>query len=167
METLDTIPEGYQDNQIFFVLPKQKKLKHVFAVSYKGDVYIQEKSIIINAEKGDKSQVPLYLLAYTRVLSDGNFFHLECRTKNINSSTVIGMGGGLLGAVFAEALRDKNDSPCILFDFQSKKFNIIRNNKDFDEFLKSKNSPYNMMGYEKRQLNYLKIKEIIDTEIKR
>lgn len=161
-KTLDSIPDGLQDDHIYFVLPKKKKMKKVLAVSYHGELYFNEESMILSVDSADKSQMSSYPKSFHRVLNDGNFLYFECATEDANLRLVGAMVGGVVLATMSNAITKP-----IIFDFEKNNFNIIKKNKDLNNFLSSKKSPYLLSKNEFIHYNLERIKSILKKEIVR
>ena len=148
-------------NQFFFLsLPDSIKLKKVFAVSQGGNLYIRQGYFTKYASKGDKVDAASNPNSYHKVLMEGNFFYMECVFAN-TWKTGVGYNMGIAGMAMANSAYQLKP---IIFNFETKKFDLFRNCEDLNLFLKSRNSDLIQLC-ETRYLSLDKVKEILNLEI--
>jgi hypothetical protein len=143
-------------------LPDSSKLKKVFAVSFNGNLYIRQAYFTKYASKGDRVDAANNPNSYHRVLMDGNFFYMECVFAN-TWKTGVGHNLGVAGSGLASSAYQLKP---IIFNFETKKFDLFRNCEDFNFFLNSVNSD-SKVGCETRYIPLEKIKSILSKEIKK
>lgn len=110
------------------------KLTGVFGVSLNGNLYIQQKNFRKYAVKGDKSEEGDNPNSYHRVLQAGKFLYLEAELANGWSKGLAYGSGGAIGGVIGASM---NRLKGIVFDINKKEFNVLKDCKDFNEFLTS------------------------------
>jgi hypothetical protein len=126
-------------NQIFFFKDTigMSKLKKVFAVSYKGNLYFQQRYIVKYAKSDDSNESADNDNSFHRVISDGKYFYLEGPFANVWSKGLAGGLGGIGGAIIDASISNLKG---VIFDFEKKEFDFFRNCKDFNVFLKERDS---------------------------
>ncbi len=78
-EVIDTIP----GQCIFYYKETDKKVKQMFAVSYRGKLYIQAASVLLNRNKKDKSQTTSFPASFVPVLFGvENYLYFELELAN-------------------------------------------------------------------------------------
>lgn len=122
------------DQVFLYVIADKTKLTGVFAVSLNGNLYIQQKNFRKYAVKGDKSEEGDNPNSYHRVLKAGKFLYLEAELANGWSKGLAYGSGGAVGGVIGSSM---NRLKGIVFDINKKEFNILKDCKDFNEFLTS------------------------------
>jgi len=154
-EIIDTIP----DQCLFYYMDTDKKVKKMFAVSYKGHLYIQAASVLLNRDRKDKSQSSSQPYSFTKVLFGGtNFLYMELELAN-SWKQGLGYGlGGVGGAAIAQnAIKEKG----IVWDIHAKQFNIFRTCKDFNEFI-SERYPQGVQECEDRQPDLQQVRAAVE-----
>ncbi|MFV8442364.1 hypothetical protein [Flavobacterium sp. LB2P44] len=122
------------DHVFLYTIADETKLTGVFAVSLNGNLYIQQKYFSKYALKGDKSEVGDNPNSYHRVLQSGKFLYLEAALANGWSKGIAYGSGGAIGGVIGSSM---NRLKGIVFDITKKEFNVLKDCKDFNEFLSS------------------------------
>lgn len=122
------------DQVFLYVIADKTKLTGVFAVVLNGNLYIQQKNFRKYAVKGDKSEEGDNPNSYHRVLKAGKFLYLEAELANSWSKGLAYGSGGAVGGVIGSSM---NRLKGIVFDINKKEFNILKDCKDFNEFLTS------------------------------
>jgi hypothetical protein len=111
------------------------KVKNVFAVSYNGFLYFQLESVLKNRNKTDRAQTNDRYNQFIRVIDGGeNYYYFEAELANKWAQGVgYGVGGvaGYYMAQSSDALKG------VVWDFKNKEFNIFKNCKDYQAFVKS------------------------------
>lgn len=111
------------------------KVKNVFAVSYKGFLYFQLESVLKNRNKTDRAQTNDRYNQFIRVIDGGdNYYYFEAELANKwdqGFGAAIGGAAGYYIAKSSEALKG------IVWDFKNKEFNIFKNCKDYQAFVKT------------------------------
>lgn len=120
------------DHVFLYTVADQMKLTGVFAVSLDGNLYIQQKNFRKYAVKGDKNEEGNNPNSYHRVLQAGRFFYLEAELANSWSKGFAYGSGGAVGGVIGSSM---NRLKGIVFDVVKKEFNVLKDCKDFNEFL--------------------------------
>ena len=145
-------------NQLFFFsMTDTTKVTEVFAISHKGNLYIQQQYISKYAKKGNRNEAGENPNCYHRVIKDGKYFYLEGAFGNVWAK---GVTGGLVGGALASTI---NNLKGVVFEFNTKKFDFIKNCKDFKLFLTEHNSDEQI---DCEKYNLLTVREIIDKLIK-
>ncbi|SCZ00309.1 hypothetical protein [Flavobacterium caeni] len=147
-------------NCFFYNVSSDKKITKAFAVSYKGDLYFQINAILKNRHKDDDSQTNSFPHSFVRVIMGGdNFLYTEADLANswAKAAAYGGVGGGV-GAVLANSFIYGKG---VVWDFNNSEFNIFRNCKDFNEFIRDRYE-IGIQDCKKSQPDALKIREIIE-----
>ena len=132
----DEIPKDSIVNQIFFYRVRDTtKFHDVFAVSFQGNLYFQQKYLSKYAVKGNKNEAGENENSYHRVIKDGKFFYLEGPFGNIWAKGLAYNMGAIGGAIAANINKLKG----VIYDFDKKGFDFIKNCDDFNLFLKERN----------------------------
>lgn len=154
-EVIDTIP----DQCLFYYKDNDKKVKKMFAVSYKGQLYIQAASVLLNRDKKDKSQTTSQPYSFTRVLFGGNnYLYMELELAN---SWKQGLGYGLGGVGGAAIAQNAIKGKGIVWDINNQQFNIFRSCKDFNEFI-SERYPDGVQECIDRQPDLLQVRAAVE-----
>ncbi len=154
-EVIDTIP----DECSFFYKETDKKVKQMFAISYKGQLFIQAGSVLLNRDKKDKSQSTRAPYSFTRVLFGGeNYLYLEMELAN---SWEQGLGYGLGGAAGSVIAQNAIKGKGIVWDFKANQFNIFRSCNDYNEFIADKYAE-GVQECKGKQPDILQVREAID-----
>jgi hypothetical protein len=153
---------NFEADQVFFFNKKNNsKITNAFAISYNGSVYIQQRQIHNLTSKDDRNQEGDNPNSYHRVTKDGNFLYLEVSFANAwSKGFAYGVGGAAAGAYAATLNKLKG----VVFDFNTKEFNLIRDCQDLNTLL----SKYNKetLSCEEKKIDILKTREIIDKIIR-
>ncbi|TDS13900.1 hypothetical protein [Sphingobacterium paludis] len=125
----DSIP----DHCLFYYKDSDKKVKKIFAISHKGDLYFQALSVLTNCNKKDKTETTHALRSFCRVLIGGsNYLYAELDLANSwKQGLGYGLGGAAGGVIAANAIKGKG----LVWDFKKEQFNIFRHCKDYNEFM--------------------------------
>jgi hypothetical protein len=126
-----------EQNCFFYDTETDEKVKNVFAISYKGGLYFQISAILDNRNKTDRAQTNSFPNSFVRVITGGkSYFYTEAELANAWAQGVAYGGvGGAAGAVLAA---DMVNGKGIVWDFKNNEFNIFKNCKDYNEFIKDK-----------------------------
>lgn len=153
--------ESIEDHCYFYYKVSEKKIKKVFAISYKGYLYFQIKAVIAisNRNKNDNAQTNDLPHSFTRVIKGGdNYFYAEMDLANIwAQGTAIGVGGAS-GYILSKEMINKKG---IVWDFKNKEFNIFKNCKDYNRFIE-KVHPESVQKCENQQPDITEIRKTID-----
>ena len=143
------------DQLFFFTASDTLKLKNVFAVSFRGNLYIQQKYMHKYASKEDKREDGDNSNSYHRVLKEGRFLYFEGAFANAWTKGFASYAGMPQSSV--------NQTKGVVFDVEKREFNFLRNCEDFNGFLKR-------MGSEEKadcaEYSIFKAREIIDRIIR-
>jgi len=116
----------------FYDAKTDKKIKKVFAISYKGYLYFQLYSILKNRNKLDRAQATNFPNSFVRVIDGGkNYYYTEANLTNQWAKGLAYNLGALGGAIGNTMIYGKG----VVWDFKNKEFNIFRNCKDYNEFI--------------------------------
>ena len=149
-------------NQIFFFkIIDGMKFKKAFAISYEGNVYVQQRYLHEFAKKGDKNEIGDNENSYHRVLKDGNFFYMEGPFANKWAKGFAYGSGGAVGATIGASL---NKLKGVIFDFDKKEVDFIKNCNDYNEFLL--NYSIETIDCKNTEFNILIVRKTIDKVIK-
>lgn len=158
METSKNIALEILENQVFFYTQFDSlKLKKVFAVSYNGNLYIQQRYFYAFAQKNDLGEVATNEKSFHRVIKSGNFLYLEGKFANSwKLALAYNLGPG--GDVAATSLYKLKG---IVFDFNTKRFDLFKSYEDLNIFLAN----YDLSIDLSNKYNIDKVREIIDIAI--
>lgn len=121
-------------NPFFYFSESNKKVKNVFAISYKGHLFFQVKAILKNRNKTDRAQENKNPNSFVRVIIGGeNYFYTEVNLANqwAQGAYYGGIGGAVGGALANDLIKGKG----VVWDFKNKEFNIFKSCKDYNEFI--------------------------------
>lgn len=127
------VNSGTPDVCYFSRVADTSKVTKIFAISYKGALYIRDRYISKYAIKGKGNQSTGHENKFIKVQKDGNFLYLEAEIAN-NWSKGLAYGG-IGGAVGASIGSNLNALKGIIFDFETKKFDVIRNCNDLKKYI--------------------------------
>lgn len=75
--------ESIVHNPFFYYKEEDKKIRNVFAISFRGHLYFQIKAILKNRNKNDKAQSTSYPNSFVRVILGGeNYYYTEAELAN-------------------------------------------------------------------------------------
>jgi hypothetical protein len=149
------------DHVFLYTIADQTKLTGVFAVSLNGNLYVQQKNFRKYAVKGDKSEEGDNPNSYHRVLQAGKFLYLEAELANGWSKGLAYGSGGAIGGVIGSSM---NRLKGIVFDINKKEFNVLKDCKDFNEFLTS--YQVENVKCENKKIDIITVRENINKIIK-
>lgn len=90
----------FSNNCNFYYDKNGKKVRNVFAISYKGFLYFQIKAILNNRNKTDRSQRNDYPQSFVRVsLGGNNYFYTEADLANLWDQSLTIAATGTVGSV--------------------------------------------------------------------
>jgi len=126
----------YTPDACYFYLKKEdKKIKKVFAVCYKGQIYFQTGAILNNRNKTDRAQINDYPNVFVRVRIMGeNYYYTEVDLVNKWAQS-FAFGGGIVGGALSKG--NLYNAKGIVWDVKNKEFNIFKNCDDYNEFIKT------------------------------
>lgn len=153
---LDTI-----EHTCFFYNKKTKyKVTKAFAISYKGELFFQIKSILKNRNRKDRSQSSNFVNSFVKVLKGGpNYLYTEA---NLANAWAQGFAYGAIGGVAGTSMaQDMVHGKGIVWDVKNKEFNIFRNCKDYNEFAQQV-YPKGIQSCPKKQPDVLAIRKVIE-----
>ncbi|MDO1501299.1 hypothetical protein Q2T40_14275 [Winogradskyella maritima] len=149
--------EAINHSAYFYFKKTNKKIKNVFAVSYKGHLYFQLKAILKNRNKTDRAQTTYIPNAFVRTIIGGNnYLYTEAKLKNQwakQSLSQLGIGGRIAAS---KLIKGKG----IVWDFKNKEFNIFKSCKDYNDFIKQL-SPDSVQKCVNHQPDTFKVREAI------
>jgi hypothetical protein len=155
------IDEGVEADQVFFYWKKNSiKITDYFAVTYNGNLYIQQRYLMKFASKEDRNMSADNPNSYHRVLNDGKFLYLEGPFANAWSKAFAYNGGAVGGAVAANL----NTLKGIVFNVSKKEFSFIRECEDLNSLI----AEYNGVKIEckDKKVDILSVRENIGKIIK-
>ncbi|MBE7628546.1 hypothetical protein [Tenacibaculum piscium] len=145
-------------NPYFYYSETNKKVKNVFAVSYKGHLYFQVKAILKNRNKTDRAQITRLQNTFVRVIIGGNnYLYTEAELVNkwaMGTTINFGIIGGVIGN---DLIKGKG----IVWDFKNKEFNIFKSCKDYNKFIENK-LPSEVQKCRKHQPDMFKVRKAIE-----
>lgn len=147
-------------NCYFYYVSPDERIKDAFAVSYNGHLYFQINAILENRHKDDDSQTNSFPKSFVRVIIGGtNFLYTEADLANVwaKGAAYGGIGGGVGVALANKWTYGKG----VVWDFAKGEFNIFRNCKDFNEFIKDVYET-GIQECKKNQPDAINIREIIE-----
>ncbi|MCB9201944.1 MAG: hypothetical protein H6604_02690 [Flavobacteriales bacterium] len=119
----------------FYYKSTEKRLKNVFAISYKGELYITLKMIYKRLTKDSKGQLRDDGNYFVKVNNVAGYLYL----RDYFTSSAASIFGGITGTLAAR--RQK----IVLFIEKEKRFKIIKNLKLFEEFIKEEYPNYSKL----------------------
>jgi hypothetical protein len=133
----EVIDDPMIDNCYFYEKRSGKKIKDAFAISFRGSLYIQIKSMLELMEKKDSKSKIDYKDSYIRVLDQGKYLYMEGYFKKGGSGIGIGIGAGPIGIGTGGFNGNNNPEELkgIIYDFDNDSFDLFRDCGDFNEFL--------------------------------
>lgn len=148
-------------DQLFFITKSDStKLSNVFAVSFRGSLYIEQKYFTKYAKKGNKNEEGSNPNSYHRVLKDGRFLYMEGVFFNAwKKGFAYGMGGAVGGAVASSM----DELKAVVFDVDKKEFDFIKDCEDFNIFLTERQAAEKV---DCKTYSIEKVREAIDKIIK-
>lgn len=147
------------EQNCFFFNASDEKIKNVFAISYKGYLYFQIDAILSNRNKTDRAQTSDFPNSFVRVTKGGNnYYYTEVALVNQWAQGLAYGTGGAVGGVLAGTMVYGKG---VVWDFKNKEFNIFKNCKDYNEFIKVI-YPEGMQSCENQQPDVLQIRKVID-----
>lgn len=129
--------EKYDDNNLpekafFYFKKNKKKINLPLAVSYKGEMYFQTYRKYTN--KRDKGYDPDAYSRFCKVTNYGRFIYFEENMRGMFSKFA-------LGAINPVTYSMNGSTKGIVLDLENKEFNMLRDCKDLNDFLKQNNIP--------------------------
>ncbi len=151
---------GIPNECFFYDLQSDKKIKNVFAVSYRGHLYFQISAILDNRNKTDRAQSNDHPNSFVRVRSFGNnYYYSEAELANLWAQGVAaGFGGVVVGVAVANSMITGKG---IVWDIKNKEFNIFKNCQDYNDFIKDK-YPEGVQECKNQQPNMLEVRKAIE-----
>ncbi|MFN0254356.1 hypothetical protein [Pedobacter ureilyticus] len=149
-----------EQNTFFYTSKTDKKIKNVFAVVYNNHIFFNIASILSNRNKTDRSQNHNNPNSFVGVLIGGNnYLYTEANLANAwAQGFAYGMGGAIGGIAAQGMIYGKG----IVWDVKNEEFNIFKNCKDYNEFIKDK-YPSGVQECKNNQPDVLKIRADIKT----
>lgn len=146
------------DNCFFYDTMSDEKIKKVFAISYKGNLYFQIRAILENRNETDRAQSNDFPDGFVRVLSSGqNYYYLELNLVN-GWAQALAYNGGVAGGAIEGSLHNQKG---IVWDIKNSEFNIFKNCKDYNDFIKPL-YPEGVQECKKQQPDILLIRKAIE-----
>ena len=149
---------GLPDECFFYLVSEDKRIKNVFAICYSGQLYFQTQAILDNRNKTDRAQTNHFTNGFTKVKIAGeNYYYTEVSLANKWAQS-FAYTGGAAGGILASTL---NDLKGIVWDVKNKEFNIFKNCKDYNAFIKEL-YPESVQECKNRQPDIYKVREAIE-----
>lgn len=124
---------GLPDECYFYLVSEDKRIKKVFAICYKGHIYFQTQAILDHRHKTDRAQTNTFPNGFAKVQTMGdNYYYTEVSLVN-KWAQGLAYSGGAVGGVMATGMYNRKG---IVWDVKNKEFNIFKNCKDYNEFIK-------------------------------
>ena len=128
-------PDSIVHNCYFHYTDSGKKVRNVFAVSYKGHLYFQIKAILKNRNKTDRAQSSNIHNTFVRVIIGGeNYLYTEADLVNQWAQGIAYNMGAAGGVAAVSMIKGKG----IVWDFKNEEFNIFKSCKDYNQFIESR-----------------------------
>jgi len=141
----------------FHYSENNKKVKNVFAISYKGHLYFQIKAIQKNRQKKDRAQSTNYHNMFVRIIMGGdNYLYTEANLVNKWAYGFASNGPG--GYYAAENLIELKG---IVWDIKNEEFNIFKSCKDYNRFIINK-VPKDIQKCKEHQPNIFEVRKTIE-----
>lgn len=149
---------GLPDECYFYLVSEDKKIKKVFAICYKGNIYFQTQAILDHRNKTDRAQTNHFPNGFARVKIIGeNYYYTEVSLVN-KWAQGFAYSGGAAGGILATTLYNQKG---IVWDVKNKEFNIFKNCNDYNEFIKQI-YPEGVQECKNQQPDIYKIREAVE-----
>ena len=156
------IPKEVLTDHVFFSWKKKNvRVTDFFAISYNGNLYIQQRYFHEYSVKADKNQDGDNSNSYHRVINDGKFFYLEGPFANAWSKAFAYGSGGAVGGIIGANL---NSLKGVVFNVKKKEFNFIRDCKDLNLLIEEYKG--NIIDCTDKNINIISVRENVDRIIK-
>ncbi|MCH3882684.1 hypothetical protein [Tenacibaculum aquimarinum] len=145
-------------NPYFYYPKNNRKVRKIFAISYKGHLYFQIKAILKNRNKTDRAQSTNFHNTFVRVIMGGeNYLYTEAELVN-QWAMGTAVNFGIAGSVIAnDLIKGKG----IVWDFKNEEFNIFKSCKDYNKFIEDKAFD-DVQECKKHQPNMMKVRRTIE-----
>ncbi|MCT4602146.1 MAG: hypothetical protein N4A59_04445 [Marinifilum sp.] len=154
----DSLEDSIYHCCYFYYLKDKKKVKNVFAISFKKHLFFQTKAILKNRNKFDRAQSTNYHNTFVRVIMGGNnYLYTEAELVNQWAAGAAANFGVAGGVILNDIIRGKG----IVWDFKNNEFNIFKSCKDYNKFIKDK-YPNGVQEVVKHQPNMLEVRKAIE-----
>lgn len=149
---------GIPDECYFYLTSEDKRIKKVFAVVYRENIYFQTQAILDNRNKTDRAQTHDFPNGFVKVRSVGKHYYYT--EVNLINKWVQGLGynGGIVGAGIAGSSKNYKG---IVWDVKNKEFNIFKNCKDYNDFIREL-YPEGIQECKNQQPDLKKVREAIE-----
>nr|WP_321223213.1 hypothetical protein [uncultured Psychroserpens sp.] len=156
---VERIPDAELVHNCFFFSHKTRsRIRNTFAVSYKGQLFINIKAILKNRNKEDRAQRSSHQNSFVRVIMGGdNYLYTEAELGNrwaLGATGSLGPAGNVLA-------QDMVYGKGIVWDYENLEFNIFKSCKDFNAFITDKNTDY-ILECESNKPHYLTVRNAIN-----
>ncbi len=110
------------------------KIKNIFAIVYHNTLYFNIAAILDNRNEKDGSQTSDFPNSFVKAIIGGeNYIYTETNLANVwEKGLGYGIGGGVGNGIAQSSIHGKG----IVWDIKKQEFNIFRNCKDYNEFIK-------------------------------
>lgn len=156
-----------EENICFFFDENDSKLKNVFAVVYNGILYFNVKAILNNRNKNDNAQDSDNPNSFARVSMGGdNYQYTEINIGNVWAKglasqsgvvAVIGSSKSTYPTNSYDSMQAMNSYKGVVWDYANKEFNIFKNCKDYNDFIKDR-SPADIQECKQQQPDKQKVR---------
>ena len=148
----------FEHNIYFFSEEKLSKIRNVFAISYKGQLYFQIKAILKNRNKADRAQSNSRHQSFVRVINGGkNYLYTEAELVNQWAAGTTVNFGFVGGQIYKDLIKGKG----VVWDYKNQEFNIFKSCKDYNEFIENI-LPDAMQECDEHQPDNFKVREAIE-----
>jgi hypothetical protein len=121
-------------NCFFYHINTNKMIRNVFAVSFKGHLFFQIRSVLNNRNTKDRAQKADYPNLFARVIIGGdNYLYTETELSNLWASNIALFFGGIGDEIANEVTRNKG----FVWDIKKQEFNIFKSCKDYNKFIEN------------------------------
>ncbi len=146
-----------EHNCYFYYEDTDERVRRAFAVSYKGHLYFSVYAILSNRNKTDRAQTNDTPNAFVMVMDGGtNYLYTEANLANAWAQG-LAYNAGAAGSIMAQNLAHGKG---VVWDFKNQEFNIFKNCKDYNDFIKDKYAA-GIQSCENQQPDVMKIREAI------
>jgi hypothetical protein len=149
------------DHVFFYNNRNNTKITNYFAISYNGNLYIQQRYLQKFSAKEDRNQTGDNPNSYHLVINDGKFLYIEGPFANSWSKGFAYGSGGAIGGVIGSSL---NRLKGVVFDVEKKEFNFIRDCKDLNLLIEKYNG--SKIECTDKKVDILTVRENINKIIK-
>jgi len=122
------------DQVFFYGARSREKITDVCAISWRGNLYIQQRQMTKHAAKGDRDQEGANSNSYHRVIVAGKFLYMEGIFGSALTRGVLGQYG-LVGSALGTGAVTAGTFKGVAYDPKQQRFDFFSSCKDFNKFI--------------------------------